>query len=140
MKYLLDTCIVSELVNPSPAPSVIEWIQSHDELDYALSVLTIGELAKEIAKLPKSKKRDSLWIWLTEELRLRFAGRILSITEEIIMVWGDVCAQAEIKGKKMPAIDSLIASTALTYDLVVVTRNTKDLKASGVKLLDPWDL
>ena len=60
MKYLLDTCCISELMRRDPDPKVLEWFSEHDEADMYLSVVTFGELKKGIEKLPASKKRDEL--------------------------------------------------------------------------------
>ena len=52
MSFLLDTSVISELVKPSPNDNVVEWMKRADETSLYLSVLTIGELEKGIAKLP----------------------------------------------------------------------------------------
>jgi len=61
--WLLDTCVVSELVRPRPKASVVNWIRERDEEGLFLSVITIGELEKGIAKLPDSTKRATLEQW-----------------------------------------------------------------------------
>lgn len=139
MKYLLDTCIISALIKPHQNEKVVEWIQEKEENDLFLSVLTIGEIHKGIAKLPESKKKKSLIKWVEEDLKKRFAGRILDINEEIAIQWGEIQGESEKKGKKMPVIDSLIAAAAIKEDLTVVTRNTKDMENSGCKIINPWE-
>lgn len=139
MKYLLDTCVISELIKPTPNPNIIAWINDRPESWLFLSVLTIGEIRKGIAKLPDSVKKTTLQTWLDHDLRQRFNRRILDITEEVAKRWGEIQAAAEQRGVKMPIIDSLIAATGLVYDLMVVTRNTTDMANSGVKLLNLWE-
>lgn len=139
MKYLLDTCVISEMIKPTPNPTVIDWINHHRDPVLFLSVLTVGEIQKGIAKLPDSGKKTVLQAWIDRDLQQRFDGRILDITEEVAKRWGEIQAAAEQRGVKMPIIDSLIAATGLVHDLTVVTRNVTDMANSGVKLLNVWE-
>lgn len=87
MNYLLDTCVISEVVKPSPAPQVIEWLEGIEENRLFLSVMTLGELQKGISALPFSKKRYELQAWLDQALAQRFATRLLAINEETALEW-----------------------------------------------------
>jgi len=78
MKYLLDTCVISELVAKNPNPGVIEWIDSIDSNICYLSFIPVGEIRKGIEKLPDSKRKATLRAWLSDQLPARFAGRIRS--------------------------------------------------------------
>ena len=139
MKYLLDTCVVSELVRPRPDPAVVVWIRSQQEEHLFLSVLTLGELRKGIQRMPDSHKRVRLENWLDSDLKLRFAGRWLSVDKEVAERWGLVTAEAERRGAGTPVLDGLIAATALAHGMTVVTRNTADIRATGVLFLNPWE-
>jgi predicted nucleic acid-binding protein len=139
LKYLLDTCVISELVTPYPNEKVIKWLEERKENDLFLSVLTIGEIHKGIAKLPDSKKKRVLIKWVEDDLKKRFMGRVLEITEAIAIQWGDILGDSEKKGKKMSVIDGLIAASAIEEGLTVVTRNIKDIKNSGARIINPWE-
>jgi tRNA(fMet)-specific endonuclease VapC len=138
MKYLLDTCVLSELVTKQPAPKVVEFVDSLDPDDVYLSIITIGEIVKGIEKLPNSRRKQELHAWLKEDLLARFQGKIIPIDEDVIVEWGILTARIEAAGKPMPAIDSLIAATAQANRLALVTRNVDDFSASGVELVNPW--
>lgn len=139
MKYLLDTCIISEFTKPSPEPKVVDLISFENEENLFLSVLTLGEIHKGIAKLPDSKKKKELANWVETDLKKRFAGRIIKITEEIACHWGDILGQSEKAGRKIPVIDGLLAATAIKKGLTLVTRNIKDVVNCGCKILNPWE-
>ncbi len=139
MKYILDTCVISELAKVAPNKNVISWVTRNNEEDFYLSTLTFGELHKGISKLASSKKKEHLHQWVEYELKERFENRIIDIDLKVAKVWGDIQGQAERKGRSMPAIDSLIAATGAAHDLIVVTRNTSDMEPSGVSLLNPWE-
>jgi predicted nucleic acid-binding protein len=135
---LLDTCVLSEFAKPQPNPAVLAWLAAQDETALFLSVLTLGELQKGIEKLPNSRRRTSLQEWLDHDMRERFAGRLLEVTEEIALTWGRLQGEAERRGQTLPAIDALLAATALANGLVVVTRNEPDIRRTGVRVVDPW--
>lgn len=138
MKYLLDTCVISEIMKQKPSGKVTKWIKNEDETNFFISVLTIGELHKGIEKLSESKRKEKLHNWVENDLKERFWNKIIDIDMQVAMIWGKIQGMTERVGKPMPAIDSLIAATGITHHLTVVTRNTSDMKESGVALLNPW--
>ena len=140
MKYLFDTCLVSELVRKAPEPKVAKWVAECEEDAAFLSVLTIGEIQKGISRLNEKKKKAFLQNWLDSHLRERFKGRILPISEDIAQTWGLMQGEAESKGKSISTMDGLIGATALAHNLTVVTRNESDLRPTGAKVLNPWSL
>jgi len=137
MNYLLDTCVISELAKKQANASVVNWVQQRDHAALYISSLTLGEIQKGVSKLPASPKKDELQMWLEKDVRARFSGKIIGITVSEALHWGQLQAVAEAQGKP-PLIDSMIAATAIVQGMVLVTRNTKDVEASGVKLLNPW--
>lgn len=138
MSWLLDTCVLSELVKPKPDAGLVAWVESNDEGRLYLSALTLGELAKGIARLPAGAKRNRLQNWLDRDLSERFSGRVLPIDQAAALRWGELQARAEKHGRPMPVIDGLIAATAVLHDLTIVTRNGDDMAQSGAAVLDPW--
>ncbi len=138
MKYLLDTCLVSELIKQRPDLAVMDWVGMQQESTFFLSVLTLGELRRGVGRLQDGRKRIHLTNWLDNDLKPRFSGRLLSVDEDVVERWGIITAQSMFKGKALPVIDGLIAATALVHGLTVVTRNISDMQASGVLLFNPW--
>ncbi len=139
MSYLIDTCCISELVRKKPDPNVVKWFADQDELSIFISVLTFGELRKGIEKLPDSKKKDKLNLWVSTDLKQRFKNRILNIHMKEVDRWGRVLAMAEKRGRPLSSVDSLIAATALEHNLFVVTRNTQDMEGYGADVINPWN-
>jgi len=139
MKYLIDTCVISELIKKKPNDKVINWINSIGENSLFLCVLTIGEICKGIEKLKDSKKKNKIRTWLDNDLSKRFSNRILFIDYKTAELWGKISGISEQKGKKLPVIDSLIASSAIINNLTLVTRNIQDFKFIDCKTLNPWE-
>lgn len=138
MNYLLDTCVISELIKKQPNSKLVQWLSEIEEANLFISVLTIGELHKGIEKLPDSRKKNKLHKWVTYDMEKRFRNRIIDFDLHTATIWGKIQAKSEMSGQKLPAIDSLIAAVGISHDLIVVTRNTKDMESSGVDLLNPW--
>lgn len=138
MNYLLDTCVLSELVKTTPEPNVVNWINSQSEDSLYVSSITIGELLKGIARLQNSQRKSELTTWVNQ-IREEMTNRILPFNHSTADYWAEMCADAEKQGKSLSAFDSLIAGTALKHNLAIVTRNTRDFEAATVKLINPWN-
>ncbi len=139
MKAILDTCVISEFIVKQPNQKVVEFLDSLDTDDAYLSVITIGEIIKGIEKLPASRRKTELRDWLQDDLLTRFQGKILPLDTDVIVEWGMLVARIELAGKAMPAVDSLIAATALANKMTLVTRNASDFEAAGIEIVNPWD-
>lgn len=137
MNFLLDTCVFAEYQNKKPNQRVIDWVDSKTEESLFISVLTIGEIEKGIARLPVSKRRSNLSLWL-ESLMHRFDKRAIPLDVEVLRRWGALCGALEEKGRVLPVIDSLIAATSLTHNLTIVTRNVDDFAGTGCQILNIW--
>jgi predicted nucleic acid-binding protein len=137
MRVLLDTCVFAEFTKPTPNRQVIEWVDAQGLESLFVSALTIGEIAKGIAKLPVSKRRKALEEFL-EELINRFDRQILALDTEVMRAWGAMTGKLEVKGRKLLVMDSLLAATAIVHDLTVVTLNESDFVPTGVGILNIW--
>ncbi|GEM90591.1 type II toxin-antitoxin system VapC family toxin [Oceanithermus desulfurans] len=138
MRYLLDTPVISELVRPQPEARVAGWVRRAEPTSLYLSVITFGELAKGIERLAIGGKRRRLLAWVENDLKGWFAGRVLAVDLEVAERWGLLLARAELDGAPLPAVDALLAASALTHNLVLVTRNTRHFRVPGLEVFDPW--
>ena len=136
MGYLIDTNVLSELRRKQPDERVVAWMLDRPRQALFLSVLTLGEIRKGIERLDDLARRQRLLDWLEVELPHYFVGRILSIDAHTADRWGRLMSSA---GRPLPAIDGLLAATALQHDLTLVTRNTRDFAGLEVQLINPWE-
>lgn len=138
MSYLLDTCVLSELRRVTPDKSLVEWLQDVTESDLYLPVTVLGEIQQGISQLAEVKKRNTLQLWLDQDLAVRFSGRILAVDLDTARVWGAISGEAKKQGNPRPVVDCLIAATAIRHNLTLVTRNTADFETLPVRLVNPW--
>ena len=135
MSYLLDTNVISELVRPKPAKAVLAWFENIPSEALHISVLTLGKIRKGVEKMPDGARREKLRLWLEHELVDWFGTRILLVDVPVADRWGRLIAQM---GRPVPSIDSMLAATALHYELRLVTRNQKDFGYPGLEVVNPW--
>ena len=135
--YLLDTCVISETRAKEPDAGVIEWLSRQTPETLYLSAISIGEIKNGICLLGETKKARALATWLNE-LEVTFSPRILSVNATVAECWGELLAESSKAGRPRPAIDALIAATAKVDNLILVTRNVRDMDGMGIKLLNPF--
>ena len=135
MSYLIDTNVLSELRNRKANANVVAWMQARPRQSLYLSVLSLGEIRKGIESVADPAFRQALSDWLEVELPNYFTARLLSIDAQVADRWGRVQAAAR---RTLPAIDGLLAATALQHGLTLVTRNVKDFAGLGLPLINPW--
>ena len=135
MSYLLDTNVVSETIRRQPNKLVIGWLEQMPAVALFVSVLTLGEIRKGVEKLADKKRREILRSWLEHELPSWFEGRVLPVDLAVADRWGRLLGEV---GRPVPTIDSLLAATALHYELRLVTRNAGDFDYPGLEVINPW--
>ncbi|HEX2009909.1 MAG TPA: type II toxin-antitoxin system VapC family toxin [Roseateles sp.] len=137
MSYLVDTNVLSELRRKQPDSNVAHWFSARPSGTLYLSVLTLGEIRKGVEAMSDQNRKLPLLDWLETDLPAFFEGRILSVDGAVAELWGRMLAKA---GRPLPAIDSLLAATALHHGLMLVTRNVRDMEGLGVTLINPWNV
>jgi predicted nucleic acid-binding protein len=132
--YLLDTNVVSELRRARPHGAVLAWLGRMDDADLHLAAVTIGEIQAgiEVTREQDEAKAAEIEAWLEEVAR---TFNVLSLDARTFRAW----ARLMHRQSDQLIEDALIAATALTHNLMVVTRNTRDFQRLGVPTLNPFE-
>lgn len=138
--WLLDTNILAELRRPKPEPRVLSFIAAQPLATFHISTVTLAEIRFGIERLDDPVKRSGLTEWLTHRVRPMFAGRILPVSEDVMLKWRLLMEEGRKTGHTFPQPDVLIAATGLCHGLTIVTRDINDYARTGVDLLNPWTL
>lgn len=131
--HLIDTNVLSELTRRRPDPAVVGWFELQGK--YAISVVSLEELAYGIAHAPASR-RPKLATWL--ESLLDSDVIVLDVTPPIARASGELRGARAASGRPVAQADMLIAGTALVHGLTLATRNTGDFVRCGVVVVDPF--
>jgi predicted nucleic acid-binding protein len=136
VSYLLDTNVFSEIRKGDEASAEVRrWWRTVEIESIHISVIVIGEIRRGAERIRRRDSRQALVLerWL-EQLQATYADRIMSIDVRVADLWGRLQVP-----NPLPAIDSLLAATAIVHDLVFVTRNVKDVHATGARCLNPFE-
>ncbi len=137
-RYLLDTNALSEAPKPQPDSGFIAWLMTANDESLFTSCLSLGEIKKGIELVTGGARRKQLDGWL-EKVVVDFGGRVVDVNQEVALLWGQLMAAAQQKGKPPPVIDTLIAAQCIHNQLTLITRNVKDFKQfAGLEVLCPW--
>lgn len=133
--YLIDTTVISGLRRRESEPLVLQWFEQRPASQPYLSVLSLGEIRCGVEKLQAGERQRALRTWLEQDLPAFIDGRVLPIDPAVAHRWGQLMAEL---ARPLPAIDSLLAATALKYNLVLITRNLKDVAGLPVAVVNLW--
>jgi predicted nucleic acid-binding protein len=132
--FLVDANVLSEATKPDPSPHVLAWL-AHHEREIAVDPVILGEILFGILQLPTGRRRAKLESWFRDGVE-----RIHCLPWDAAtgLRWARLLATLRSAGRAMPIKDSLIAATALTHGLTVVTRNRRDFAQADVDVVDPF--
>ena len=134
MRFLVDASVLSEPTKALPDQNVVEWLRRH-ERDLVVDPIILGEVRFGILLLPKGKRRTRLERWFEAGVQ---RIQCLPWEAETGLRWAELLALLRASGRAMPIKDSIIAATALAYNLTIATRNRTDFDKAGVKIVDPF--
>jgi toxin FitB len=135
MTYLVDANVLSEPTRPAPSSKVIDWLGANEQ-DIVVDSMILGELYIGILALPRGRKRIQLEQWFDALVR---TIDCLPWDAAIARRWALLVVDLKRRGEPLPLLDGMIAATALHHDLTIATRNTRDFKRAGVKVLNPFE-
>lgn len=135
---VLDTNVVSELMRPSPAETVVEWIISQDSRNLYISSVSEAELRYGVEILPAGQRREGLRVAMEDMFQEDFAGRILSFDSSSARAYALIAASRRSVGRPISHSDCQIAAIASANDASVATRDLSGFEGCGVPVINPW--
>lgn len=137
--FLLDTNILSELRKPRPNAAVLAFVGALPGPVLHVAAVTLAEIRYGIERLDDAGRRSDLLRWLDDELRPQFAGRVVDVSEDVLVLWRQLIEQGRKRGHTFSQPDVLIAASAQAHELIVVGRDISEFVQAGVPVLNPWD-
>lgn len=138
MKYLFDTCMLSEINHPKGSLSVKQYAAGLPQDDVFISAVSMGEIAKGLVGMDEGARKRRISQWMREILEYN-SSQILDVNVDVAMIWGELSAKLQKQGQHLHMADGLIAATAISHGLHVVTRNVSDFEPTGALIVNPWE-
>lgn len=135
---ILDTNVVSEPLKLMPEPAVLQWLDRQAPETLYLTTISFSELLAGIEIMPAGRRRSKLHAAIVEQMLPLFGGRILTFDLAACEFFARVNARAHAAGNPISFADGAIASIASAHGFMLATRNERDFKGTGVKLINPW--
>ena len=136
---ILDTNVVSELMNDAPQPEVLAWAKGQARDALFITTITEAEIRAGIAVLPEGRRRGNLARAAEHMFSVTFAERILPFDSRASHAYEAVAAARRAAGRLISSYDCLIAAIASANGAVVATRNVRDFQDCGVEITNPWE-
>ena len=134
MIYLVDANVLSEPTKSTPNPRVIDWLRAH-EGHVVVDAIVLGELYAGVLRLPAGRRRTELERWFESVI-----GALDCVPWDgaVSRRWARLVVQLKRRGRSLPLLASMIAATALEHGFTVATRNVRDFKETGARIVDPF--
>ena len=136
---VLDTNVVSEMMRPAPDSTVLNWLNTQVAEELWLNSVVVSELLFGMARLPAGARKRQLSNAFAAMLEQDFAGRILPFDLEAAVIYAELAAGCEAKGRPVGMADAQIAGICLAQGAKLATRNLKHFGGLGLVLANPWD-
>lgn len=135
---ILDTNVISEIMQLEPSPRVLAWWSQHRAAELFTSTITLAEILYGIELLPKGKRHDRLLSEAGVMFAQDFSGRILPFDEEAARAFPEIATGRRAHGRPIAEFDAQIAAIARSRNAALATRNTSDFEGCGLRLINPW--
>lgn len=136
--WLLDTNVLSELPRPKPERNVLAFIDAQPMETLYVSTVTFAEIRFGIELLDDAGRRAELTNWLDHRVRPMFQQRVLEINEDVMLKWRLLVEEGRKSGHTFSQPDLIIAATALSHGLTIVSRDIRDYQRARALVLNPW--
>ena len=135
---VLDTNVISEVLKPKPAVTVLRWLAAQAPAAVFTTTITLAEILYGLELLPAGKRRLQLVTAVEKMFAEQFDGRILSFDEEAARLFASIAASRASAGRPISQSYAMIAAIARSYHAAVASRNTSDFERCGIRVIDPW--
>lgn len=135
---VLDTNVLSELMKPRPAESVLRWMAAQPATSLYTTSITQAEILHGIMLLPSGKRRSAFEAAAEAMFKEDFGGRVLPFGSDAAHLYARIAAQRRRAGRPISHFDAQIAAIAQSTGASIATRNASDFDGCGVKVIDPW--
>ena len=128
------------MMRPAPDLTVLNWLNAQVAEELWLNSIVVTELLFGMARLPGGARKRQLADTFAAMLEQDFSGRILSFDLEAAVIYAELAARCEAKGRPVEMADAQIAAICLAQGAKLATWNLKHFGGLGLVLVNPWDV
>jgi predicted nucleic acid-binding protein len=136
---ILDTNVVSELMEVEPAAEVEAWFDRTDESALWLTTILVFEIKGGLDRMDDGKRKRRLLAALDALLQIDFRERVLPFDLDAAMEAARLDAERERRGRPIDVRDTLIAGIAISRGAAIATRNVRHFADLPIDVINPWD-
>ena len=125
-------------MRPAPDSNVLSWLNMQVAEELWLNSVVVSELLFGITRLPTGARKQQLADTFSAMLSEDFAGRILAFDLEAAVIYAELAAGGEAKGRPLAMAEGQIAAICLAQGAKLATRNLKHFEGLGLVLVNPW--
>lgn len=137
---ILDTNVISEPMKPHANPVVVAWLDQQVAETLYMTATSLAELRVGIERMPDGQRKEGLAAAVTEIVERLFGDRVLPFDQQAAMAYAPLVTRARIGGRIISVADGQIAAIAAVHGFAVATRDTGPFVASGVTVINPWEV
>ncbi|SCX13216.1 putative ribonuclease FitB [Agrobacterium sp. DSM 25558] len=137
---VLDTNVISEILRPHPARSVLDWFARRSSSSLFTTTVTEAEILYGLRLLTEGRRRKELEIAILPIFSEDFRGRVLPFDSEAANVYANIAADRRMLGRPISQFDAQIAAIAISRGAMLATRNIGDFEMLPIEIINPWDV
>lgn len=136
---IVDTNVISELMRPSPAATVVSWVRVHSQRELYTTAVTLAEVRYGIERLDAGRRKE-LFKAAADEIFSSFKEYVLPFDQAAAIQYATIVSARDLAGLPIDGFDAQIAAICYIHNAVLATRNVKDFQGTGLEITDPWQL
>lgn len=136
---ILDTNVISELLQHVPNAVVASCIDQHPDDEIYITAITVAELLYGAARLPDGRRKQAFTTKVRKIINEGFEDQILPFDKEAATHYAHIYATRRRAGRPVGMADAQIAAVCRQFSAALVTRNVKDFEHTGVEVVNPWE-
>jgi len=136
---ILDTNVVSEVMDPDPDVRVIQWLDAQKRESIWTTSITVFELQFGLAILPEGRRRHLLESWFRKLIEERLGNRVLEFDASAASLAAFLAAERQLRGKRGEIRDTQIAGIVLSRRATLATRNVRHFADIDAQVINPWN-
>ncbi|QKE37964.1 type II toxin-antitoxin system VapC family toxin [Ferrovum myxofaciens] len=135
---ILDTNVISALMQQQPDPLVVAWLNDQPAESIWISSITVFEARYGIALLASGQRKEMLQERFDQLVQEDLENRVLQFDANAASRAALLAAQRKEQGRPVDMRDTFIAGISLARRATLATRNLRHFDDLPITVVNPW--